>query len=112
MGITVGNEKIYLLLYADDIIIFIDNKEDMQEMLHEVHEYNTLFNVNIWDEKSKIMVIDEREEDQSYVWKLRNLEMGGTNEYKYLGITVSQNAFQKAKTDTIFNCNQWFGRLG
>ena len=30
-----------------------------------------------------------------------------TNEYKYLGKTVSQNRFGKAKTDTFFKCNQW-----
>ena len=32
--------------------------------------------------------------------------------YKYIGINVCQNGFGKAKTDKIFICNQWFGRLG
>ena len=39
-------KKISLLLYADDIIMFSENKEDMQEMLNAIHEYNnTLFDV-------------------------------------------------------------------
>ena len=112
LGIGVGNDKISLLLYADDIIMFSENKEDMQELLNAVHEYNTLFDVNISVEKSKIMVLNEKEEDKSFIWRLGNVEIGRTNEYKYLGINVCQNGFGKAKTDKIFKCNQWFGRLG
>ena len=58
----------------------------MQELLNAVHEYNTLFDVNISVEKIIIMVLNEKEEDKSFIWRLGNVEMGRTNEYKYLGI--------------------------
>ena len=51
------------------------------------------------------MVLNGKEEDQSYVWRLGNVEVGRTNEYAYLGINVSQNGFEKAKTDNILKCN-------
>ena len=38
----VEQEKISILLYADDIM-FGENKEEMQEMLDGVNEFNKLF---------------------------------------------------------------------
>ena len=101
---SVGNEKISILLYADDIIMFSDTKEGIQEMLNGVQEYNNLFDVSISEEKSKIMVLNGREQDQEFIWKLGDMELGRTDEYRYLGINVSPRGFEKAKREKFFKC--------
>ena len=42
------------------------------------------------------MVLNEKEEDKSYIWRLSNVEMGRTNEYNCLEINASQNGLGKA----------------
>ena len=69
LGIEVGNGKISLLLNADDIIMFSENREDIQVWLNAVHEYNTLFDVNISVEKNKFMVLNKN-------WEKINLTSG------------------------------------
>ena len=38
-GIDIGMLKIFLLLYADDIIIFARSAEELQNNLDHLHEY-------------------------------------------------------------------------
>ena len=39
MGVSVGNKRISLLLFADDIVI-LEDKKDLEYMLRIVHEYS------------------------------------------------------------------------
>ena len=55
-----------MLLYADDIVMFGENKEEMQEMLNAVNEYDKLFDVKISEEKSKIVVINGNKQDHLF----------------------------------------------
>ena len=75
LGMQVAQEKISMLLYADDIVMFGENKEEMQEMLNAVNEFNKLFDVKISEEKSKIMVINGNEQDHLFNWKLGNINI-------------------------------------
>ena len=32
-GIDIGNQRVYILLYADDIVVIAENETDLQDML-------------------------------------------------------------------------------
>ena len=44
-GIQIGDEKLSILMYADDIVIMTESREDMQECLNAVETYANDFKV-------------------------------------------------------------------
>ena len=59
LGVRIGNEKISLLMYADDIILMSENSDDLQSMLDVVTEYSVYFGVKFGMDKSLVMVVNE-----------------------------------------------------
>jgi len=55
VGIDIGNEKVCILLYADDVVFLCENEKDLQKMLNTLESwcYSNKINVNL--EKSKIV---------------------------------------------------------
>ena len=111
LGMKIGNEKISLLMYADDIILMSEKSDDLQTMLDIVNEYSVDFGVKFGMDKSLVMVVNEDQEDVDKVWMLGECIIRKTDEYKYLGVTVSVKGCEKAKSEKIFKANQWYGRL-
>ena len=111
-GVQVGNEKIGLLMYADDIVIMSESAEELQSLLDVVSEYGRDFGVKFSSEKSKVMIVNRSENERNATWKLEENELEQTSEYKYLGICMSPNGCEKVKYEKISQLNQWVGRLG
>lgn len=111
-GIRVGNECLSILLYADDVVVMSDNREDLQRMLDIVSEYANDLNVSFSREKSQVLVINGDETDVDATWRLGNNIISRTNEYKYLGMTVDANGCEKTKGERLTRASQWVGRLG
>ena len=57
LGMKVGNERLVILMYADDLIIMCESAEDLQEVLNAVTQYGS-FSVKFSAEKSKVLVIN------------------------------------------------------
>ena len=55
-GINIGNVKLFLLLYADDITIFSETPEGLQEGLNLLREYNQKWKLTVNTEKTKVIV--------------------------------------------------------
>ena len=70
LGIRVGNERLSILMYADDIIIMSESSEELQQMLNIVNEYSLDFGVKFGMDKSLIMVLNGDEDDMDKEWKL------------------------------------------
>ena len=54
-GINIGNVKLFLLLYADDITIFSETPEGLQEGLNLLREYNQKWKLMVNTEKTKVI---------------------------------------------------------
>ena len=39
LGISIGNRKIPILLYADDIALLAENESDLQKLLNKLHKW-------------------------------------------------------------------------
>ena len=91
LGIEVENEKISILLYADDVAILSDNEQDMQVMLEFVHDWCNTWQMKINMTKSKIMHIRKKGTERSeFPFKIGNQVVSYVSEYKYLGVIVDE----------------------
>ena len=111
LGINVGEDRISILLYTDDIILICDSREDLQELLNVVNKYAVDFNMSFSAAKSGVIVIDESS-GNSDEWVLGGIKISQVKDYKYLGIMIDNKGMQKAKSDKILKAYQWYGRLG
>ena len=86
-GIKVGERRVRLLLYADDIVLLAESAEDLQNMLDIVTKYSRQwrFRVNPKKGKSEVMLFGRKPRNQDRKWKLAGVEIGETSMYKYLG---------------------------
>ena len=55
-GIDIGMLKLYLLLYADDIVIFSNTSEGLQKGLDILGDYCQKWNLTVNIDKTKVMV--------------------------------------------------------
>lgn len=87
-GVLLDNKKVSYIMYADDLCLLGNSKEDLQKGLNDLQEYclnNDLF-VNI--PKSKVIVFHKgRLPPCSFHYGDQAIER--VNEFKYLGVTFS-----------------------
>ena len=71
------------LMYADDVVILSESKEDLQRLLDTVSEYARDFNVKFSSEKSQVLVVSGDETDNNCTWMLGGMTIKRT---KSIGI--------------------------
>ena len=111
LGMRVENERLCILLYADDVIVMNDSGEELQLMLNAVNEYGDEFCVKFSEAKSKVVVINGLEEERDREWNIGNVCVKRSKEYKYLGITLNENGSERVMYEKLSKANQWYGRL-
>ena len=58
-GIKVGNKRVKVMAYADDLILLSENKEDLERMLVHVRNYERASNAKLNEKKSQILSFGE-----------------------------------------------------
>ncbi|XP_050705903.1 uncharacterized protein LOC126991179 [Eriocheir sinensis] len=111
-GVRIGEDKVCVLLYADDVVVMSESAEELQSLLDVVGGYGRDFGVRFSSEKSKVMIVNRSEDERETTWRLEGDELEQTEEYKYLGVWMEVNGCGRAKNVKISMANQWVGRLG
>ena len=95
LGIKVGEEKLSMLLYADDIVLVAHNEQDMQTLLDKLHDWCKRWRGLIYTDKSKVMHFRiGRRKRSEFQFKIGNNILELTEKYKYLGtIFTEKNDF-------------------
>ena len=89
-GFDIGMLKLYLLLYADDIVIFAESRVGLQEGLDILAEYCKKWKLTVNIDKTKIMIFrkgDNLARNISFKYDGKNIEIVG--KFVYLGITFT-----------------------
>ena len=69
---------------ADDNVLIAESKEDLQEMINELHQKCVEYGMSLNAKKTKVMAIDKKEQIECEI-KVENKELEQGKEYKYLG---------------------------
>jgi hypothetical protein len=90
--------KLFVLLYADDTVIFSDNDTDLQNALDNFKEYCEQWKLKINTDKTKIMIFSKGRFRYDKIFKIGNTELEIVDEYKYLGLYLSKSgSFYRTK---------------
>ena len=66
-GIRVGNDRIGVLLYADDVVVMSESADELQSLLDVLDGYGKDFGVRFSSEKSKVMIVNRSEDENNAV---------------------------------------------
>lgn len=93
IGIPIGDTKLSLLMYADDIVLMADSEEKLQTMLDTIHNWCKRWRVLINTDKSKCMHFRKgRTERSNFKFMIGNNELETVSLYKYLGIIFHEKS--------------------
>ena len=100
-GIDIGTINLNILLYADDIILFGKNPDDLQNALNALEDYCKKWKLTVNTSKTKIMVFRNGgclPNDLNFVYNNINIEI--VSKFCYLGIvfTPGGSNFEAQKT--------------
>ena len=90
--------KLFVLLYADDTVIFSDSPEELQRSLHIFEYYGYKWKLKINTEKTKVIIFSYGRLNKDLHFFLNNTELEILNEFRYLGVQFSRTgSFNIAK---------------
>ena len=92
IGIDVADKKISVLAYADDIVLFSNNENDVQTLLDTVHEWCLRWRLSVNTNKTKVMHFRKsRKQMSDYVFKIGENALEFVTDYKYLGVVFNEH---------------------
>ncbi|VDI27517.1 palmitoyltransferase ZDHHC13/17 [Mytilus galloprovincialis] len=101
-GIPCDNEKISLLLYADDIVILTENENDMQRCLDVLYSWCQRWRLSVNCLKSNVMHFRKQRVPQSnFNFKIGPNSLQYVSQYKYLGIIFNDKMDFSIATETL-----------
>lgn len=87
---TTEQIKIFILLFADDAVIFAETPNALQSMLTDLERYCNTWGLKINTNKTKIMIF-ERGRSTHYNFTLCDTDLEVVDSFKYLGIHLFKN---------------------
>lgn len=95
--------KLFVLLYADDTVIFSDSPEDLQKSLHIFENYCYKWKLKINTEKTKVIIFSQGRLNTNLHFHLNNTELEILKEFRYLGIQFSRTGSFNTAKNTLQN---------
>ena len=90
-GVTVNDMKIFLLLYADDAVIFSETPTGLQSGINELQKYCERWKLPLNTTKYRIVVFRKGNRPVSFQWKYDEDNLESVSKIKYLGLMISSN---------------------
>ena len=87
---TVDDMKLFLMLYADDAVVFAKSPIVLQSILYVIDLYCTLWGLKINTAKTKAMIF-EKGRHTHYDFYLNNVKLEIVTSFKYLGMYFFKN---------------------
>ena len=90
IAVTIDQLSIYLLLFADDAVMFAESKEELQDNLYCLKSYCDKWSLTVNVEKTKVIIFRKKgvlKEDYTWTYQAENIEM--VEIFSYLGLLFS-----------------------
>lgn len=103
-GVTIGRQRIFLLSYADDVVIFAEDPEQMKEVIRMLKKYFATNAMTPNIPKTKMMTFSKggRLSKESWMWSSSE-QIEEVRTFKYLGFTFSNNGGHGGHIDEVAN---------
>ena len=88
-GIKIGNEKLNILAYADDIVLIGKNEIEIRQLFVEMENNVRKLGLQVNQEKTKYMIVERKnflKQNNTGVLKIKNYTFERVENFKYLGI--------------------------
>lgn len=96
-GMSIKEEKVYTLMYADDVVVLAEDEYGRKVLISRLERYLERKGLELNVQKTKIMRFRKgggRKRKTDWRWKGKRLEE--VKEFKYLGFTIKSNGGQEA----------------
>lgn len=106
-GTAIGNStngiKIFVLMYADDLVLMAEEETELQRMLITLEKWTKLNKMEVNTEKTKIMVFKNggREKKEKTVWRYGQYELEEVKEFNYLGFWFNRRNNYNTQTRKV-----------
>ena len=87
---SIDDFQLFMLLYADDAVVFSKSPEGLQSILNDLELYCRTWGLNINISKTKVMIF-EKGRHTTYGFYLNNKKLELVTSFKYLGIHFFKN---------------------
>ncbi|XP_060589316.1 uncharacterized protein LOC132744577 [Ruditapes philippinarum] len=92
IGVTIDDEIVCILLYADDIVLLAETERDLQCLLNGLHDWCSINDMSINTSKSNIVHFRPESCTRSdFVFKCGHDTLSYADKYKYLGIVLHEH---------------------
>ena len=100
--------SMFLLMYADDMVIFSETAAGLQEMLSSLENYTERWSLTVNVEKSKILIFRNcRKLSADLEWFIRGEKIEIVDTFCYLGILLNFNGkFHVAQNQLALQCKK------
>ena len=106
-GITASHMKMFLLLYADDIVIFADSAEELQSEINTLYAYRDRWKLKVNSSKSHVVVFKKGRMNTSERWMYGNDEITAVTKIPFLGLLFTSNgSFHQAQATLSDQANK------
>ena len=85
-GLTLTQICIILLLFADDMVIFSKDPDELQLLLNKLHRYSCEWGLKVNTAKTKILVFQKRRMNISFIWTFNGENLEIVESFCYLGM--------------------------
>lgn len=93
-GVAVGDERIWSLAYADDLVIIAKNRVALLDMMDTLRRFLRARELTLSSEKSKVLVFNRKGREKNEVWKWKEV-IQEVNSFKYLGFSFNRDGNYK-----------------
>jgi hypothetical protein len=99
LGVEVGEERLTLLLYADDIVLLAETEQDLQKMVSCIYEYSRKWRFELNSKKTQVVVFGKRKKEACI--KLGEVTLEEVDSYKYLGMVMQKRGSWKIQKERV-----------
>ena len=101
-GITLEQLSLYLILFADDMVIFSDTPEGLQLSLNRLQRYCDSWNLTVNSDKTKVMVFRKGGRlSNNEQWFYNGVTLEIVNQFNYLGLVFTSGGSFMQATKTL-----------
>ena len=88
---SIEDIKLFLILYADDQVLFATSPSSLELMLKDIENYCYTYKLKINTNKTKVMIFQKGGRHLTHDFYLYNEKLEVVSSFKYLGVTFFKN---------------------